>query len=235
MPDERPEQLDERVLVLAPTARDAATSRGLLEAAGVRCVICQTIEDVCREAERGAGAAVVTAEAVLGDKDGRLAGWLRAQPPWSDFPLIVLTPPGAASPKLLAALDEVGPMTLMPRPVQVATLVSTVRFALRDRRRQYAVRDLLEERRRAAETLRAERERYRVTLASIGDAVIATDTAGRVTFLNPVARELTGWDDAALGRPLEEVFHIVNEATRTEVENPALRALQEGVVVGKGG
>ena len=192
MNDERPEQLEERVLVLAPTARDAATSRGLLEAAGVRCFLCNTIEDVCREAGRGAGAAVVTAEAVLGDKDGRLAGWLKTQPPWSDFPLVVLTPPGAESPKLLRALDAVGHMTLMKRPVQVSTLVSTVRSALRDRRRQYAVRDLLAERRRAAEALREERERYRVTLGSIGDAVIATDTEGRVTFLNQVAEQLTG-------------------------------------------
>ncbi len=145
MNDERPEQLDERVLVLAPTARDAATSRGLLEAAGMRCILCATIEDVCRETERGAGAAVVTAEAVIGDKDGRVAELLKAQPPWSDFPLVVLTPFGAESPKLLKALDAVGHMTLMKRPVQVSTFVSTVRSTLRDRQRQYAVRDLLAE------------------------------------------------------------------------------------------
>jgi PAS domain S-box-containing protein len=233
MNDQQREQLDEQVLVLAPTARDAATSRGLLEAAGIGYSLCTTIEDVCREAARGAGAAVVTAEAVLRDRDGRLAGWLKSQPPWSDFPLIVLTPPGAESPKLLEALDAVGHMTLMKRPVQVSTLVSTVRSALRDRRRQYAVRDLLDERRRAAEVLREERERYRVTLSSIGDAVIATDTAARVTFLNQVAGRLTGWDIAAAGgRPLEEVFRIVNESTRQPVPNPALRALKEGAVVG---
>src|SRR5690349_6895896 len=105
MNDERPEQLEGRVLLLAPTARDAATSRDLLEAAGVRCFICNSIEDVCREAGRGAGAAVVTAEAVRADQGSRLAGWLTSQPPWSDFPLVVLTPPGAESPKLLRALD----------------------------------------------------------------------------------------------------------------------------------
>ena len=136
--DQQPEQLDERVLVLAPTARDAATSRGILEAAGVRCVICGSIEDVCREVERGAGAAVVTAEAILADKEGHLAACLKAQPPWSDFPLVVLTPPGAESPRLLRALAAVGHMTLMKRPVQVSTLISTVQSALRDRRRQYA-------------------------------------------------------------------------------------------------
>ncbi len=232
MSDARPEELEGRVLVLAPTARDAATSRDVLEAAGVRCFLCNSIEDVCREAGRGAGAAVVTAEAVLGDTGGRLARWLKAQPPWSDFPLVVLTPPTAEPPRLLRALDAVGPMTLMKRPVHVSALVSTVRSALRDRRRQYELRDQLAERRAAAEALRDERERYRVTLGSIGDAVIATDTGGRVTFLNQLAQRLTGWDtDAARGRPLDEVFRVIDEVTRRPVPNPALRALKEGAVV----
>mgnify|MGYP006196439227 CR=1 FL=1 len=68
---------------------------------------------------------------------------------------------------------------------------------------------------------RAEREWLRVTLASIGDAVVTTDTAGRVTFLNPVAEELVGWKTGeAAGRTLEDVFRIVNETTRQTVENP---------------
>src|SRR3712207_3087209 len=107
---------DERALVLAPTSRDAATSRDILEAAGVRCCLCGTIEDVCREAGRGAGAAVFTAEGVLGDRDGRLGGWLAAQRPSSDFPLVGLSPRGAESAKLLQALEAVGPMTLVKRP-----------------------------------------------------------------------------------------------------------------------
>src|SRR6185436_19252056 len=60
---------------------------------------------------------------------------------------------------------------------------------------------------------------------------IATDRSGVVTFMNRLAQELTGWADA-VGRPLESVFQIVNETTRKPVENPALRALREGVVVG---
>jgi PAS domain S-box-containing protein len=81
--------------------------------------------------------------------------------------------------------------------------------------------------------LAAERERLRITLASIGDAVISTDAEGRVAYLNGVAESLTGWTQAAaLGRPLPEIFHIVNEKTGQPAENPALRALQEGVVVG---
>src|SRR5207237_7788372 len=67
-------------------------------------------------------------------------------------------------------------------------------------------------RRRAEQALSAERERLRVTLSSIGDAVIVTDTAGRATFLNPVAEALTGWrQEEAAGLALDQVFRIVNE------------------------
>lgn len=73
----------------------------------------------------------------------------------------------------------------------------------------------------------------RVTLASIGDAVITTDAQGRVTFLNPVAESLTGWaQQEAAGIALETVFRIVNENTRGTVESPTIRALRDGVIVG---
>jgi PAS domain S-box-containing protein len=85
----------------------------------------------------------------------------------------------------------------------------------------------------AEETLRKQTEWLRVTLASIGDAVISTDAEGRVTFMNGVAEAVTGWmQSEALGRSLTDVFHIVNEQTRQPAENPALRALREGTVVG---
>jgi len=88
-------------------------------------------------------------------------------------------------------------------------------------------------RKRAEEALRQQREWLQVTLSSIGDAVIATDTDGDVTFLNPVAEALTGWkQEEAQGQPLRKVFNIMNEQTRDTVENPALRAMQEGLIVG---
>jgi PAS domain S-box-containing protein len=79
----------------------------------------------------------------------------------------------------------------------------------------------------------AQREELRTTLASIGDAVIVADAAGRVTLMNGVAESLTGWTAAeATGRPLNEVLVIVDEAKRTPVESPVERALRDGVVVG---
>lgn len=83
--------------------------------------------------------------------------------------------------------------------------------------------------RRTAES----REVLRVTLRSIGDAVITTDIQGRVTYINGIGESLTGWSQQeALGQSLDQVFQIVNETTRLPVENPALRALRDGVVVG---
>src|SRR5262249_51656552 len=91
----------------------------------------------------------------------------------------------------------------------------------------------ISERKRAEDQIAEQREWFRVTLASIGDGVIATDLDARVTFMNPVAEGLTGFNLAdALGRPLDQVFKIVNEHTRRGVESPIPRVLREGVIVG---
>ena len=87
--------------------------------------------------------------------------------------------------------------------------------------------------RRAQARARERGEVMRITLGSIGDAVIATDVEGRVTYLNAVAESLTGWTQRdALGEPLDAVFRIVNEEDRQPVESPAARALREGAIVG---
>jgi PAS domain S-box-containing protein len=110
-------------------------------------------------------------------------------------------------------------------------VVGVLNEALHRARRESERRRRREE---AAQRLLSERERdLSVTLDSIGDAVIATDTEGRIVRMNPVAEKLTGWSASeALGRPLDEVFSIMNEDTRQEVSNPVKRVLREGVVVG---
>ena len=86
---------------------------------------------------------------------------------------------------------------------------------------------------RAQNEIAEHRERLRVTLQSLGDAVISTDFQGAVTYLNPVAERLTGWSNSeAAGAPLPEVFCIVNEETRKPAESPVAKALREGHVVG---
>lgn len=84
-----------------------------------------------------------------------------------------------------------------------------------------------------AEALHEQREWLRVTLSSIGDAVITTDTKARISFLNPIAESLTGWThEEAIGQPLDNVFRVINEESRQSVESPTVRALREGLVVG---
>jgi PAS domain S-box-containing protein len=85
----------------------------------------------------------------------------------------------------------------------------------------------------AQASLRESEQRWSTTLASIGDAVIATDLSGKIVFMNAVAEELTGWtlNEASL-KLVKEVFNIVNEQTRFEVENPVSKVLAEGMIVG---
>ena len=81
--------------------------------------------------------------------------------------------------------------------------------------------------------IRAAEELYRTTLMSIGDAVICTDSAGKITQMNPIAENLTGWKfSEARNKNLEEVFHIINELSREKAENPVKKVLEEGTIVG---
>ena len=88
-------------------------------------------------------------------------------------------------------------------------------------------------RERAEHALLDAEQRWATTLSSIGDAVIATDLAGKVTFMNAVAEEMTGWTfSEASMKPVTEVFHIINEHNRKEAESPVVKVLGEGMVVG---
>ncbi|MBW8332048.1 MAG: PAS domain S-box protein [Prolixibacteraceae bacterium] len=91
----------------------------------------------------------------------------------------------------------------------------------------------INERKEAEAALVASEARFRTTLYSIGDGVITTDSDGKVSMMNPVAEQLTGWLQAdAAGKILEEVFPIINEETREQVEIPVRKVLREGVIVG---
>jgi PAS domain S-box-containing protein len=90
----------------------------------------------------------------------------------------------------------------------------------------------ISERKQAEEALYEEKARLHATLTGIGDAVIVTDAAGVITLMNPVAQTLTGWNEEATSRPVEEVFRIVNEQTRQPVESPVSRVIREGAVAG---
>ncbi len=134
-----------------------------------------------------------------------------------DIPVIFIT---AFSDDVTLQRSKIaGPFGYIIKPVETRELHVAVEIALY---------------RHQLETRLKENERWLdTTLRSIGDGVIATDAVGRVTFMNPVAEELTGWKQAdAVGHDLTEVFHIVNEVTKEPVENPVTRVLQEGAIVG---
>lgn len=147
----------ERVLVLAPTGRDSKAACALLEQAGLPCKSCSDIDELyCELDSGGAGAAVIAEEAFLGTEPARLFEWVSRQPPWSDFPFVILTarhddPRGRQHTlRLIAKLRNV---TLQERPIQRVTLISTVQAALRARLRQYEAAKYLAEREQAAKRL----------------------------------------------------------------------------------
>ena len=91
----------------------------------------------------------------------------------------------------------------------------------------------ISERKQLEKDLEREKERLRITIASIGDGVISTDINGNVAILNKVAERLTGWTQReAAGRPIEEVFHIINEKTRAICENPVQKVIESGLILG---
>lgn len=112
----------------------------------------------------------------------------------------------------------------------VLTLLLGVLLAFLTRRRLLTLSRNYEQ---TLEAERAQREHLRVTLNSIGDAVIATNATGHVTFMNPVAESLTGWaEPEANGKHIEEVFKIINEESRQAVESPVTKVIREGNIVG---
>ncbi len=148
---------EDRVLVLAPTGRDAALIARVLGKEKLVCHGCGTVGEMALELASGAGMAVFAEEALVGVSLQPLLAALSQQEPWSDFPLVFLTSAGSeASETSVRLLELFGPdanVTLLERPLRVATLLSGVRSALRARRRQYEVRNYLEERKRSDEKL----------------------------------------------------------------------------------
>ncbi len=148
-----------RVLILAPTQKDSEITGRILETEDISYSICADIEDFCSKLEGGAGAGIITEEALARDQKNLLQQKLKSQGPWSDFPLLVLTPAGVLSLDSKEKLKSVGHMTLIKRPVQVAELLSAIRTALRDRARQYEVHKYLIEREKIERNMRIAKEK----------------------------------------------------------------------------
>ena len=163
--EDRVDVESKRVLVLAPTGRDSAAACALLQQAGMTCKACSSIEELHRELAVGAGAALVAEEAFFAADLSAFFGWVGNQPPWSDFPFVVLTT-HRDDPRVrrytLDLIEKLRNVTLQERPIQSVTLVSGLQAALRARTRQYEAAKYLDEREQAANRLEAlVRERTR--------------------------------------------------------------------------
>jgi signal transduction histidine kinase/CheY-like chemotaxis protein len=143
------QQLDERVLVLAPSAHDGPVTAGILARAGFACVVVRDAAELCRAIEAGAGAVLVAEEALAPAAARQLADVLRRQEPWSDLPILLFSARGRRSGALASpTVETLAPfanVALLDRPVEVITLEFAVRAALRARRRQYAARAVVAE------------------------------------------------------------------------------------------
>jgi PAS domain S-box-containing protein len=119
------------------------------------------------------------------------------------------------------------------RPIEISLTVSPVLAASGAIIGVSKIARDISERKRAAAALAAQQEWFRVTLASIGDGIIASDAEGRLTYMNGIAETLTGWtNESAQGMPLADVFQIINETTRQPIENPAGLVIRSGHILG---
>ena len=150
------EDLHYRVLVLAPAGRDAPLTQAVLVQAGISASICAHLPSLCDEL-MAAAAALITEEALVEWDVEPLVHWIGSQERWSDFPFVIMLDRGARAQtrKDIAFLRSTANITLLERPISTGTLVSTVKAALRARRRQYEVRDTLDALARSEQRYRA--------------------------------------------------------------------------------
>jgi PAS domain S-box-containing protein len=172
-------------------------------------------EDVLELARSSKPTLVLMDIRLEGEADGIIAAHsLRA---FCQLPVVFLT--AYADDQTLRRATQAEPFGYLLKPFDDSQLRTTIELALY----KHA----------ADQRLRESEHRYAVTLASIADAVIATDAGGNITFMNPVAKTLTGWKDAdAIGRPLDEVFRIVDEKTQEVIQAPAAKVVRLGTAAG---
>jgi PAS domain S-box-containing protein len=184
------------VVILMPKGREEALAMKALMRAGTRIEICERPDQLAKHISDQTGAVLLAEEALVGAQISHFLRNLRAQPPWSDLPLLVLTRGSEADDAHHRILDLFGPnanVTFLARPLRGLTLVSAVQAALRARRHQFAVRDLIEE----CETV----------LASISDAFSALDRKWRYTHANEKVAAFAGLAASKMiGRVIWEIF-----------------------------
>lgn len=142
-------ELERRALLVAPTRRDGEITCSLLNNARLTCIVCEGLGELAHEVEVGAGAILLTEEAMTAPGIDDLLRILAKQPAWSDLPVVLLLRGGILSPAAARVLDSLRNVTLLERPAPTRSVVSAVESAIRGRARQYQIRDQIELIRRA--------------------------------------------------------------------------------------
>ncbi len=134
---------NQSVTVLAPTPQDAKYCERILSDHHIPATFVRSLHEVTAQIRRGAGVLLIAQEFVTAEATGHLKQAIADQPSWSDVPILVLLSSSEASPQVLTDLLSLGHVTLIERPLRIALLTSTLRAKVRDRARQYKVRDLI--------------------------------------------------------------------------------------------
>lgn len=164
----------ERVLVLAPTPTDAALCRSVMGDAGLECASCDDVNGLCTSLGEGAAAVLITEEVLDAGGALQLIAALGRQPSWSDLPILMLSRSGAETVAAAEAAEMLGNLTVLERPVRVTTLLSSLRAAIRARRRQYTIRDQLIQLQHASGALRKQGDSLRL-LWETASVLLTTD------------------------------------------------------------
>ncbi|MDE2264061.1 MAG: response regulator [Gammaproteobacteria bacterium] len=180
------EELALRILIVAPVGRDAPAIAELLESHGHVARVCSGLRDARDQIEHGAGALLLTEESLQPEQIAELLPRLDRQPAWSELPVVILATAGERSVERLDRIAAAaGGIMLLERPLGAATLLRSIEVALRSRRRQYQVRDLLAAQQARENALRDSQERLRLAIAALRDADRRKDA-----FLATLSHEL---------------------------------------------
>ncbi len=213
--------LEYRVLILAPTGFDAALSQEVLARAELHAESVTTFADLLAKLEESAGALVLTEEALLLQDTQKLIDALHAQPNWSDLPVLLLTKSGSDSMLALRALELLGNVILLERPVRMNTLISTLKMALRARARQYQVRGQVAELERA--NARLYYDAFHDSLTGLPNRLLLHERLERVLKRQVRHQEHT----AALLYMDFDRFKVVNDSLGHALGDAMLRAIAE--------
>ena len=166
MPEQRDRDVEDRVLLLAPTSRDQRVTCELLLHAGLQCIPCRDLQEVCAQIRAGCAVVLLTEESIASPGIAELIEVLKTQPAWSDLPLVMLMRGGNDSSESVRVMKMLPNVTLLERPAASRSVISAVESAVRARRRQYEARAYIDQIRQSHERYRDVQQRLEIAVSA---------------------------------------------------------------------